>query len=183
MFYENYLISDFHTNTVILSLFVYSSKWRRKPSDNLGAYPAFTKNFRFEFSKTDFGLEWNRLNHARRLENSRLLEALEFSKIPKFPLFRNTETLRLSRLTYLGSQRFFFFSRERKLRRRGAKENAERIKKMWLFLHFYLLGIGPLEPGRTDKRHQSIMSAQAVLLTETLSRMIIIPLITIWLLG
>ena len=87
----------------------------------------------------------------------------EFSKIPKFPLFRNTETLRLSRLTYLGSQRFFF-SRERKLRRRGAKENAERIKKMWLFLHFYLLGIGPLEPGRTDKRHQSIMSAQTVLL-------------------
>ena len=31
MFYENYLTSDFHTNTVILSLFAYSSKWRRKP--------------------------------------------------------------------------------------------------------------------------------------------------------
>ena len=31
MFYENYLTSDFHTNTVISSLFAYSSKWRRKP--------------------------------------------------------------------------------------------------------------------------------------------------------
>ena len=31
MFYENYLTSDFHTNTAISSLFAYSSKWRRKP--------------------------------------------------------------------------------------------------------------------------------------------------------
>ena len=31
MFYENYLTSDFHTNTVISSLFAYPSKWRRKP--------------------------------------------------------------------------------------------------------------------------------------------------------
>ena len=31
MFYENYLTSDFHTNTVISSVFAYSSKWRRKP--------------------------------------------------------------------------------------------------------------------------------------------------------
>ena len=31
MFYENYLTSDFHTNTVISILFAYSSKWRRKP--------------------------------------------------------------------------------------------------------------------------------------------------------
>ena len=31
MFHENYLTSDFHTNTVISSLFAYSSKWRRKP--------------------------------------------------------------------------------------------------------------------------------------------------------
>ena len=31
MFYENYLTSDFHTNTVMPSLFAYSSKWRRKP--------------------------------------------------------------------------------------------------------------------------------------------------------
>ena len=27
IFYENYLTSDFHTNTVISSLFAYSSKW------------------------------------------------------------------------------------------------------------------------------------------------------------
>ena len=31
MFYENYLTRDFHTNTVISSLFDYSSIWRRKP--------------------------------------------------------------------------------------------------------------------------------------------------------
>ena len=31
MFYENYLTSDFHTNTVVSSMFAYSSKWRRKP--------------------------------------------------------------------------------------------------------------------------------------------------------
>ena len=31
MFYENYLTSNFHTNTVISSLFAYPSKWRRKP--------------------------------------------------------------------------------------------------------------------------------------------------------
>ena len=31
MFYENYLASDFYTNTVISSLFSYSSKWRQKP--------------------------------------------------------------------------------------------------------------------------------------------------------
>ena len=31
MFNENYLTSDFHTNTVISSLFAYSSKWHRKP--------------------------------------------------------------------------------------------------------------------------------------------------------
>ena len=31
MFYENYLTSNFHTNTVISRLFAYSSKWRRKP--------------------------------------------------------------------------------------------------------------------------------------------------------
>ena len=31
MFYEKYLTSDFHTNTVISSLFAYPSKWRRKP--------------------------------------------------------------------------------------------------------------------------------------------------------
>ena len=29
-FYENYLTSDFHTNTVISRLFAYSSKWRDK---------------------------------------------------------------------------------------------------------------------------------------------------------
>ena len=31
MFYDNYLTSDFQTNTVISSVFAYSSKWRRKP--------------------------------------------------------------------------------------------------------------------------------------------------------
>ena len=31
MFYENYLTSDFHTNTVISDVFAYPSKWRRKP--------------------------------------------------------------------------------------------------------------------------------------------------------
>ena len=31
MFYENYLTSDSHTNTVISNLFAYPSKWRRKP--------------------------------------------------------------------------------------------------------------------------------------------------------
>ena len=31
MFYESYLTSDFHTNTVISDVFAYSSKWRRKP--------------------------------------------------------------------------------------------------------------------------------------------------------
>ena len=33
MFYENYLTSDFHTNTVISSMFAYSSKWRRENCD------------------------------------------------------------------------------------------------------------------------------------------------------
>ena len=31
MFFENYLTSDFHTNTVISDVFAYSPKWRRKP--------------------------------------------------------------------------------------------------------------------------------------------------------
>ena len=33
MFFEHYLTSDFHTNTVISDVFAYSSKWRRKPGE------------------------------------------------------------------------------------------------------------------------------------------------------